>query len=97
MKFLSTFAFIAPALADEIVDLKLSHVNKGASWNKVMVPNLKDKKAVNKACAPFRKGRNFVEGTPPFCDPKFKGTAFDGQMMLISAADSYGCWCDIAQ
>lgn len=34
---------------------------------------------------------------PEYCFPEiYRGSAFQGQMMLLSAATQYGCWCDIS-
>jgi len=88
MKLFSIFAFIAPVF---------SSVNKQDSWNGAL--NKLSTKDFRKQCQAFKKGKTYVPETPDFCpgsQKKTKGTAFDGQMMLISAADNYGCWCDIA-
>merc|ERR1712004_516104 len=102
MKLFSICAIIAPVLSEEL--FVNNNVNKKDSWNAIMA-NL-DAKTIKKECAAFKQGRGFVPETPWICDPKkkkemeknnvFKGTAFDGQMMLLSATDRYGCWCDIA-
>ena len=101
MKFFSIFAFIASAFSDEEtkdMSEENTHVNKTEAWNS-MVSKI-DSKTLKVECAAFKQGRSYVPETPDFCPgaPKnYQGTAFDDQIMLISAADSYGCWCDIAQ
>ena len=81
MKLLSFAAVIAPALAN------LSSIEE--HWLNMTI----EEKVAE--CDKFRTGNGeYVEGTPEIC-LGLKGTAFDGQMLVLSAADKYGCWCDI--
>jgi len=95
MKLFTIFAFIAPVF---------SSVNKLDSWNGGV--NRMSNKDIKKQCLAFKtyagkrdKKGTYVKETPDFCPGSqkraTKGTVLDGQMMLISAADNYGCWCDI--
>ena len=86
MKLLSIITFITPAFA----------VNKIDSIN-LAFSQMSDAE-VEIECNAFKVGDKYVKETPDFCPgiPTTRGTAFDGQMMLISSADSYGCWCDMA-
>ena len=81
MKLLSFAAVIAPALAN------LGSIEE--QWGNMTV---EEKMA---ECEKFRaENGEFVAGTPEIC-LGLKGTAFDGQMLMLSAAVSYGCWCDL--
>merc|ERR1711937_134608 len=62
----------------------LANVMTGVNfWSDMSVSQL------NEECAKFPEDQ-----LPDPCVTR--GTAFDGQMMLLSAASEYGCWCDIA-
>jgi len=81
MKLLSFTAVIAPALA------KLNSIEE--HWFNMTV----EEKIAE--CEKFKnEAGEWVEETPEIC-LGLKGTAFDGQMLLFSYANRYGCWCDI--
>jgi len=81
MKLLSFAAIIAPALA------KLKTIEE--YWGTMTVQQKIEE------CNKFKdKNGDYVKETPELC-LGLKGTAFDGQMLLLSAASRYGCWCDL--